>query len=382
MSVGSILAFGTSVFLAIQAYFSKAYRWLLSVLSFSIFLAGYSLCSAVVLFNDFTFRHTFFVLFAGLLSYLVAMYSLVILYRPNFKRRYLLFTACLAFSGYAIWSGNLAARNWSTVCQFTMTLVTLTLVANAKDELAPSTHWLTIGLCLFGAFGLLPRMLTILNTGMTPTEHISFGSASYRIRSLIWAISPIVVYAVVTGVIHARIAERLKRAIDLDMLTGAHSRRFLFERGQEMLERRTPESASSLSVLLIDVDHFKHVNDHWGHAVGDEVLIHIVRQIENVVRGSDSVIARYGGEEFVVLVPTPNTEVANRIAERIRTYVKEHPYQAPNIQLPLTISIGIAMSRGSDTLYALIHQADECLYRAKHAGRDQVVFQSDLSPVA
>jgi diguanylate cyclase (GGDEF)-like protein len=199
-----------------------------------------------------------------------------------------------------------------------------------------------------------------------------------RIRRAWRDLSPVALYAVVTGVIHARIASKLKRALDLDVLTGAHSRRYLFEIGEQLLKQRTAEPEPSLSVLLIDVDHFKDVNDRWGHAVGDEVLKYIVRQVKDVVRVSDAVIARYGGEEFVVLVPTVNQEIANRLAERIRAHLKANPFHSTELTLPITVSIGVAASRGITGLNTLISQADECLYRAKREGRDRVVYQDNM----
>jgi diguanylate cyclase (GGDEF)-like protein len=93
---------------------------------------------------------------------------------------------------------------------------------------------------------------------------------------------------------------------------------------------------------------------------------------------SDAVVARYGGEEFVVLVPTQDQALAQRLAERIRSHLQANPFRAAEVHLPVTVSIGVASNRGRETLNSVIHQADECLYRAKKAGRDQVVFQGSM----
>ncbi len=379
MTVGCCIAIGTSGFLAIQAAMSKGYRSMLIVFSVSMLLAGISLGTGVAMFDDFSYRYTFFSISAGLMSYLLGMYSIVTLYRPSFPKAIFVIAACIAFSGFAFWTAGTAARNWNTICQFTFLMGALCVVLRARDELAPSTRWLTISLCIFAALGFLPRLLILLDTGIDQgLGPIPLNTTSFRIRALIWTLSPIALYAVVTGVIHARIGAKLKRAVDLDVLTGAHSRRYLFEKGDELLTSTKTERSSGLSVLLIDIDHFKQVNDQWGHSIGDDVLKHLVHQIKEVIRLTDSVIARYGGEEFVVLMPTHSQEIANKLGEGIRSHLKANPFKAPDVQLPLTVSIGVAVNRSLETLDSLINRADECLYRAKKAGRDQVVYQSDL----
>jgi Diguanylate cyclase, GGDEF domain len=272
LGVGIIIAFGISGFLAVQAKMSTGYRWLFSVLSLSVSLAGTSLFASLILFEDLTFRYTLFVRLIGTTSYLLGMYSLVLLYRPAFPRSIFVLFALLSLSGYALWTSPGAARNWNMVCQFAIAVFTLAVVTRARDDLAPNTRWLSICLCLFSACGLLPSLFAMLATGMDPGPGpISLDSPMRRVAILFWAVSPMAVYAVVTGVIHARIASKLKRAIDLDVLTGAYSRRYLFERGEQLLKHRTTEAPPSLGVMLIDVDHFKQVNDQWGHAIGDEV---------------------------------------------------------------------------------------------------------------
>jgi diguanylate cyclase (GGDEF)-like protein len=379
MAVGTFVAFAMSSFLAFQAYMNTGYRWSLSILSLSLGLGGLSLTSSVILFDDHTFRHTILAVLTGMASYGCGMYALILLYRPSFSRVLLVVAAMIAFSGYAIWPTGIAARNWNNICQFLMASSALFIVAQAKDELAPKWRWLTIGLCAFSALGMLPRLLSLFQTGIDPgLAPLALDTNGYRIRALIFAVSPAIIYAVLTGVIHARIASKLKRAVDLDVLTGAFSRRYLFESGEAQLQRRVGDQDPNLSVLLIDVDHFKKVNDQWGHAVGDEVLKYLVRQVKDVIRSSDSIISRYGGEEFVVLVPTKDIKTASLLAERILAHVKANPFRLSELQLTITVSIGVAGYKGAGTLDGLINEADECLYRAKRAGRDQVVSQSNL----
>ncbi len=175
---------------------------------------------------------------------------------------------------------------------------------------------------------------------------------------------------------------RLLRSGFTDVLTGWHNRRYLAVRISEELARARRDG-TSLVCLMLDVDHFKRVNDTWGHAAGDVVLQELVQRIESQVRASD-VAARYGGEEFVVLLPGTDVGAASKLAERIRTAVAAEPIVLPKGEtVTITASIGIAeVSPGSDdkdlkTLGdSLIARADVALYAAKSAGRDQVVVEA------
>jgi len=175
---------------------------------------------------------------------------------------------------------------------------------------------------------------------------------------------------------------RLLRSGFTDVLTGWHNRRYLAVRiGEELARARRDKTR--LVCLMLDVDHFKKVNDTWGHAAGDVVLQELAQRIESQVRASD-VAARYGGEEFVVLLPATDVGAASKLAERIRQEVAAEPIVLPNGEtVTITASIGIAeVSPGPDdkdlkTLGdSLIARADVALYAAKSAGRDQVVVEA------
>jgi two-component system cell cycle response regulator len=127
--------------------------------------------------------------------------------------------------------------------------------------------------------------------------------------------------------------------------------------------------------MLVDVDHFKLVNDRFGHPAGDAVLrelaVRTVRQVRNV-----DLVGRVGGEEFVVVMPETSLADAMLVAERLRAAIADEPFilQVKGQGLPLTVSVGIAMTgEGGDTRETLLKRADEALYAAKHAGRNRVV---------
>ncbi|HEY1962476.1 MAG TPA: PleD family two-component system response regulator [Rhizomicrobium sp.] len=178
-----------------------------------------------------------------------------------------------------------------------------------------------------------------------------------------------------------RYGDRLRYNVQLslemaitDQLTGLHNRRYM-SRHLDTLIVNAEKSGKPLAFLIMDIDHFKSVNDTCGHDIGDEVLREFASRIGANVRGID-LACRFGGEEFVVVMPDTDMEFAAAVAERLRRSVEATPFavsRAPN-KLNVTISIGIAGSEGSgDNAEQLLHRADQALYRAKREGRNRVV---------
>ena len=172
--------------------------------------------------------------------------------------------------------------------------------------------------------------------------------------------------------------ERLKRIGITDTLTTVNNRRFFDQRIEEemalALRDRQP-----LSCLLLDVDHFKKVNDSHGHLIGDQVLMEVAALIRGQLRGTD-VLARYGGEEFVALLAHTDNGVALEVAERIRAAIASTPFNLENgSTFTVTISIGVSTLKPDDQVILgaipgerLVGQADKALYDAKNSGRNQV----------
>ncbi|HEY8879938.1 MAG TPA: GGDEF domain-containing protein [Roseateles sp.] len=162
--------------------------------------------------------------------------------------------------------------------------------------------------------------------------------------------------------------QELERLITHDSLTGALTRRALFATGEAELSRARRQGRA-LSVLMLDLDHFKRINDEHGHLMGDRVLADFVERAHAVLR-RPAVLGRYGGEEFVALLPDTDAAQALAVAERLRTSA------AADAALPrCQVSIGVATARDEDTLDSLINRADTGLYQAKALGRNQVVQQ-------
>ena len=172
-----------------------------------------------------------------------------------------------------------------------------------------------------------------------------------------------------------RMARRLQSLASTDELTGLPNRRSLLAFGAELV-RRAQRHGFPLSLLMIDVDHFKRVNDSHGHAVGDDVLRQLATALPGALRGRDR-LGRFGGEEFMVLLPQASLADAAQIAERMRNAVASTPLVVAAGTLHLTVSIGVSeLLPGSDSVAALLERADAALYRAKEGGRNAVALAS------
>ncbi|GAB4358498.1 MAG: diguanylate cyclase [Gammaproteobacteria bacterium] len=164
-----------------------------------------------------------------------------------------------------------------------------------------------------------------------------------------------------------------------DELTGLANRRHLMRRAEEEFLRaqRSGEAkkvATRAGCILIDLDHFKKVNDTYGHQAGDQVLREVAKRLHRVVRRYD-VVGRYGGEEFLIVTPNSDFETTQTIAQRARGIIREEPFQFLDKSSPLTASIGFAITEPSDeNVEEVIKRADEGLYLAKSSGRDCVRF--------
>ena len=217
------------------------------------------------------------------------------------------------------------------------------------------------------------QLVGSLNLGSLRAERFTPGMATNFIEWL----------AAVASVCLENVAnnERLKHIGLTDALTGVHNRRYFEQRLREEVDRALRKGVP-LTCLMLDVDHFKRVNDVYGHLIGDVVLREVAEQIKDQLRLSDA-MARYGGEEFAVLLVQTDEPTAIAIAERIRSAVASQPIHLPDrIDLSVAISIGVSTLseelRGADIgakAHDLVSAADNALYAAKRGGRNRVISQ-------
>lgn len=167
-----------------------------------------------------------------------------------------------------------------------------------------------------------------------------------------------------------RLLDGLQRMATHDSLTGLHNRRMLMERLDEAFAN-AGRYHQDLSVIMMDVDHFKGVNDIHGHQAGDDVLRSLGELLRSEMRGTD-IVARYGGEEILMVCPNTDLSKATEIAERIRARIEGTPMATMAGELRVTVSMGIADARHADSVAKLIEVADSAMYKAKEAGRNRV----------
>ena len=261
---------------------------------------------------------------------------------PNYRARLMisvLYMACM-FSAHAYLIYTRGSSSFAH--RFALGIL---LTALASQILRFATAW------------IYPLGTGILDT--TPQNLIYI--IAYPFVMLLFAIALVVVAT-------DRVRAEFEHLATHDSLTNALTRRHLTEVCQQELERCS-RHGRVMSVLLIDVDHFKSINDSKGHQAGDRVLVQFVASVQTLLRRAD-VIGRLGGEEFVVLLPETSIEVARVVAERIRSKVTELSDPAP-----FTVSIGVTTNRTTaDSVDGLMARSDAAMYQAKEKGRNQVVL--------
>ena len=161
-----------------------------------------------------------------------------------------------------------------------------------------------------------------------------------------------------------------------DELTGLYNRRY-FDRHLNVMLGKAQEQERDMALMILDIDHFKAVNDNHGHDIGDAVLREFAARLKRNIRGVD-LACRFGGEEFVVLMPDTDTGQAEAVAERVRQSMAEKPFEVGTARpLSVTVSVGVSIRESlADTPESLIKRADVALYRAKREGRNRVIFDA------
>ncbi len=177
---------------------------------------------------------------------------------------------------------------------------------------------------------------------------------------------------------NARLFKQVQQLAITDSLTGIYNRHHFFDLATREFERAR-RYGRSLTLVMWDIDHFKIVNDTFGHLVGDQVLRVVAERSRKNLREVD-VLARYGGEEFVALLPEAHMYHAREVGERLRVAIGEHPILVRDNEVKITISVGVAaLEAGCPSLEILLDRADQALYQAKNAGRNRVEAWIDLT---
>jgi diguanylate cyclase (GGDEF)-like protein len=245
------------------------------------------------------------------------------------------------------------------------------MVTMTNNKAVGSEFALLLAACEFALNWVILLYWAVTEPGPYPTHWLHMPYWLTPITGLSFALLPLAVASMVFANINGRLHQQLRARALSDDLTGALSRRGLRELGERMVALQASQ-ATVLSVLMIDIDFFKDVNDRYGHAVGDDVLRHVTQTVREHLR-EDALLARYGGEEFSVLLPVRSRLEALSIAERLREVVELSPCETRNGSVRVTVSVGVAFHTAATTLEQDLARADASLYEAKHTGRNRVI---------
>ena len=254
-------------------------------------------------------------------------------------------------------------------------VLTARVMASGGASLFPARYLLAAVSFLHGLFMLArPWLFFIGLSGPMTLERMSSISPFILLESAVaFNVMAFCVLLLVAEYSHGE----LRRLVDRDELTGVHSRRAFLHRLHQLSEGGAERP--DLPIMLIDLDHFKRINDTWGHSAGDDALRHFVAIAQRCMRVQDT-MGRLGGEEFAVLLPRASAEQAQSVAERLRGLLAEHPLRlGADERVALTASIGVTLLRPGESPDVALGRADHAMYQAKSEGRNRVV--SVLNPV-
>ncbi|MBM3609303.1 MAG: PleD family two-component system response regulator [Alphaproteobacteria bacterium] len=271
----------------------------------------------------------------------------------------------------------------------------VTVVADAQEALFSAAEGdfelvvISLGLKDYDGLRLCSQLRTLERTRQIPVLLISDSEDQPKVlRGLDLGVNDYLNRPIDRNELLARVRTQIRRArygaalrhdlqasIDaalIDQLTGLHNRRYLETHLPAMMHQAKAQSRT-ICLMILNIDHFKMVNDTWGHDAGDDVLKGFAQRVKRVIRNAD-LICRIGGEEFIVIMPDTTMDVAALIAERVRGAVQAELFRIRSgaADIPVTVSIGLADECGNPDPDQLVRRADQALYRSKHEGRNRV----------
>lgn len=225
-------------------------------------------------------------------------------------------------------------------------------------------------LAIFGLAGLHAMRVIVYGGGLVQPVSMLQPSAWGLFFIVCGSVTVPALFLALLLMVQTRLSEQMQAALTFDSLTHVYSRRSILDELERELQR-CGRSAGQLAVLVLDIDHFKSINDRYGHAAGDTALRHYAQVVQNAVRGTDR-LGRLGGEEFVLLMVDCDPARALVHAQRVCDALRDAPLYLQGLAVPMTTSGGLATYQLGDSADVILARADVALYRAKEQGRDRV----------
>ena len=280
----------------------------------------------------------------------------------------------LSWLGIAVQNGAMRVASISGLLGLLSlaTTVDVYTYVRRKLELRWSAAWLALPL-LLGSLVFLLRSARAIVSPETVVAEVTANSSLNIGSAVVFLVTALVFHLALVALVGARLMTELQRMSRYDSLTELLNRRAVDDLLRDEA-RRAVRANLPFSVLMVDADYFKTINDRFGHAAGDEALRHLAQILRAQMRDIDRV-GRFGGEEFIVLLPGTSSTEALSAAERLRDALLRRPWAWQGESLRLTVSTGVAAWRGpNDGVDLLLQRADAALYRAKALGRDRFEF--------
>lgn len=246
-----------------------------------------------------------------------------------------------------------------------------------NDQFAPLVRWAISGPFLVAALAMLARAVLVF-TGQIPPPAGVFAQVPH-FTPFLWMLTIIVMAMNITmaALTAGRLVKRFRSLAEQDHLTGCLNRASVEERlGFE--RERMLRTSEPVACVFFDLDHFKAINDRFGHEVGDDALRHVVSVIQGRLRAVDA-LGRFGGEEFMAVMPGTHLHGAREAANRMRQALENSPLRTGNTSIPLTASFGAAVLGPHESQASVLRRADAAMYQAKRNGRNRVEISTDAA---
>jgi diguanylate cyclase (GGDEF)-like protein len=375
MSIGAfncLVIMGLSL---MQSRRNQPFSTAMRLFAICMFLAGFAMF-AFVTTDPASSARTFFSYGISGLAHTFGLVSALYFFDQVKARVKAVDASMLTLSGFFFFSDAPVSQAWNSFVS-AFHLAAIGAIAYRSNEAhTVRAKYAMVVLVLFTSVSTMPWLYKYLQFGLSGEPALlNWDSFSLVVSALIWATAPILFYAVLVAMINLRAEQVLKTQANVDALTGIANRRRLLAVAQSDHTDEGHDFGKGSALFLIDIDHFKRVNDSFGHGCGDNVLIHCARVLEQAVRPQDTV-GRYGGEEFCVVAKDIDLDTAKQMAERLCESLRSRPYVADRETVSITASVGVKHYVSAIPLHRVFEHADNAMYDAKNTGRDRACVSS------